>query len=132
MRNCDVILCFLSFWIDDCAVIDEIQMMNDNERGWAWTRALLGLLCIFFSYFLLYSLITFDLLNKFFLTPHCFVFIIILLLWSPICLPFPLEMICFQWYVTQNEDKKSYMCTGHLFTDHIEKFTTEYSIFLFT
>ena len=63
MRNCDVILCFFSFWIDDCAVIDEIQMMNDNERGWAWTRALLGLLCIFFSYFLLYSLITFDLLN---------------------------------------------------------------------
>ena len=38
---------FLSFWIDDCAVIDEIQMMNDNERGWAWTRALLGLLCFF-------------------------------------------------------------------------------------
>jgi len=29
----------------DCAVIDEIQMMNDNERGWAWTRALLGLPC---------------------------------------------------------------------------------------
>ena len=67
---------FLSFWIDDCAVIDEIQMMNDNERGWAWTRALLGLLCIFFSYFLLYSLITFDLLNKYFLTLQCFIFII--------------------------------------------------------
>ena len=48
------------------------------------------------------------------------------------CLPFPLEMICFQWNVTQNEDKKSYMCTGQLFTDHIEKFTTEYSIVLFT
>lgn len=42
-------LCFLSFWIDDCAVIDEIQMMNDNERGWAWTRALLGLFYAVFS-----------------------------------------------------------------------------------
>lgn len=29
----------------DCAVIDEIQMMRDTERGWAWSRALLGLLC---------------------------------------------------------------------------------------
>ena len=56
-------LCFLSFWIDDCAVIDEIQMMNDNERGWAWTRALLGLLCSFFFNFLLCSLIAFDVLN---------------------------------------------------------------------
>ena len=27
----------------DVAVIDEIQMMADNERGWAWTQALLGL-----------------------------------------------------------------------------------------
>lgn len=42
-------LYFLSFWIDDCAVIDEIQMMNDNERGWAWTRALLGLFYAVFS-----------------------------------------------------------------------------------
>jgi ATP-dependent RNA helicase SUPV3L1/SUV3 len=24
------------------AVIDEIQMMKDYQRGWAWTRALLG------------------------------------------------------------------------------------------
>lgn len=40
---------FSFFGIDDCAVIDEIQMMNDSERGWAWTRALLGLLC--FSFF---------------------------------------------------------------------------------
>ena len=117
---------FLSFWIDDCAVIDEIQMMNDNERGWAWTRALLGLLCIFFSYFLLYSLITFDLLNKYFLTPQCFIFIIILLLWNPICLPFPLEMICFQWNVTQNEDKKKLQVHSTFLTNHIEKFTTEY------
>ena len=27
----------------DVAVIDEIQMINDQQRGWAWTRALLGL-----------------------------------------------------------------------------------------
>ena len=25
------------------AIIDEIQMLTDIERGWAWTRALLGL-----------------------------------------------------------------------------------------
>lgn len=25
------------------AVIDEIQMMRDFGRGWAWTRALLGI-----------------------------------------------------------------------------------------
>ena len=30
------------FWVDDCAVIDEIQMIQDNDRGWAWSRALLG------------------------------------------------------------------------------------------
>ncbi len=24
------------------AIIDEIQMMRDSQRGWAWTRALLG------------------------------------------------------------------------------------------
>lgn len=27
----------------DVAVLDEIQMLGDLERGWAWTRALLGL-----------------------------------------------------------------------------------------
>ena len=27
----------------DCAIIDEIQMINDNQRGWAWTKALVGL-----------------------------------------------------------------------------------------
>ncbi|EPY15892.1 hypothetical protein STCU_11692 [Strigomonas culicis] len=27
----------------DVAVIDEVQMIADPERGWAWTRALLGL-----------------------------------------------------------------------------------------
>lgn len=26
----------------DCAVIDEIQMISDRDRGWAWTKALLG------------------------------------------------------------------------------------------
>lgn len=29
--------------LDDIAVIDEIQMMKDQSRGWAWTRALLGI-----------------------------------------------------------------------------------------
>ena len=27
---------------DEVAVIDEIQMLRDPQRGWAWTRALLG------------------------------------------------------------------------------------------
>ncbi|KAI3386103.1 hypothetical protein SNEBB_011308 [Seison nebaliae] len=27
----------------DIAIIDEIQMLKDGQRGWAWTRALLGL-----------------------------------------------------------------------------------------
>jgi hypothetical protein len=27
---------------DEVAVIDEIQMIRDPARGWAWTRALLG------------------------------------------------------------------------------------------
>lgn len=30
-------------FLDDIAVIDEIQMMKDPGRGWAWTRALLGI-----------------------------------------------------------------------------------------
>lgn len=30
--------------VDEVAVIDEIQMIRDPSRGWAWTRALLGLL----------------------------------------------------------------------------------------
>lgn len=29
--------------LDEVAVIDEIQMIRDPSRGWAWTRALLGL-----------------------------------------------------------------------------------------
>lgn len=28
---------------DEVAIIDEIQMIRDPGRGWAWTRALLGL-----------------------------------------------------------------------------------------
>ena len=27
----------------EVAVIDEIQMCKDHQRGWAWTRALLGI-----------------------------------------------------------------------------------------
>lgn len=27
----------------DCCVIDEIQMMSDQQRGWAWTRALINI-----------------------------------------------------------------------------------------
>ena len=29
----------------DCAVIDEIQLLSDPHRGYAYTRALLGLRC---------------------------------------------------------------------------------------
>lgn len=35
--------CYQSlFSSDDCAVIDEIQMIAEPERGFAWTKALLG------------------------------------------------------------------------------------------
>lgn len=35
---------FSLFWLsDDIAIVDEIQMLRDPMRGWAWTRALLGL-----------------------------------------------------------------------------------------
>ena len=27
----------------DCAVIDEVQLIADDQRGWAWTRAFLGI-----------------------------------------------------------------------------------------
>lgn len=30
--------------VDEVAVIDEIQLLRDNQRGWAWTRALLGVI----------------------------------------------------------------------------------------
>ena len=33
----------LYVFTDDVAVIDEIQMLRDQQRGWAWTRALLGI-----------------------------------------------------------------------------------------
>jgi ATP-dependent RNA helicase SUPV3L1/SUV3 len=26
----------------DCVVIDEVQLIGDRDRGWAWTRAVLG------------------------------------------------------------------------------------------
>ncbi len=29
----------------DVAVVDECQMLRDPDRGWAWTRAILGLIC---------------------------------------------------------------------------------------
>jgi hypothetical protein len=34
--------CHVHVYLDEVAVIDEIQMMRDPQRGWAWTRALLG------------------------------------------------------------------------------------------
>lgn len=34
---------FTLWYLDEVAVIDEIQMIKDSQRGWAWTRALLGL-----------------------------------------------------------------------------------------
>ena len=34
---------FFFFFSDDVAVIDEIQMLRDPSRSWAWTRALLGI-----------------------------------------------------------------------------------------
>lgn len=42
----------------DVAVIDEIQMLRDEQRGWAWTRALLGVAAKEVSHFsipILYS-----------------------------------------------------------------------------
>ena len=32
----------LTIIVSQVAVIDEIQMVKDYQRGWAWTRALLG------------------------------------------------------------------------------------------
>ena len=31
------------YFPDEVAVVDEIQMIRDPGRGWAWTRGLLGL-----------------------------------------------------------------------------------------
>lgn len=30
---------------DEVGVVDEIQMIRDNARGWAWTRSVLGTCC---------------------------------------------------------------------------------------
>ncbi|KAK7956968.1 ATP-dependent RNA helicase suv3- mitochondrial [Apiospora aurea] len=40
-RSCTVEMTPLNHRVD-VAVIDEIQMIGDNERGWAWTQAFLG------------------------------------------------------------------------------------------
>ncbi|KAK6827802.1 ATP-dependent RNA helicase suv3- mitochondrial [Apiospora arundinis] len=40
-RSCTVEMTPLNHKVD-VAVIDEIQMIGDNERGWAWTQAFLG------------------------------------------------------------------------------------------
>ncbi|KAI8959017.1 P-loop containing nucleoside triphosphate hydrolase protein [Daldinia sp. FL1419] len=40
-RSCTVEMTPLNFPVD-VAVIDEIQMIGDSERGWAWTQAVLG------------------------------------------------------------------------------------------
>ena len=32
----------IALLVSQVAVIDEIQMVKDYQRGWAWTRALLG------------------------------------------------------------------------------------------
>ena len=42
MKSCTVEMVPLNANVD-VAVIDEIQMIGDSERGWAWTQALLGL-----------------------------------------------------------------------------------------
>ena len=42
MKSCTVEMVPLNTDVD-VAVIDEIQMIGHNERGWAWTQALLGL-----------------------------------------------------------------------------------------
>ena len=41
MNSCTVEMVPLNTKVD-VAVIDEIQMMGDSERGWAWTQAFLG------------------------------------------------------------------------------------------
>jgi ATP-dependent RNA helicase SUPV3L1/SUV3 len=41
MNSCTVEMVPLNATVD-VAVIDEIQMMGDSERGWAWTQAFLG------------------------------------------------------------------------------------------
>ncbi|KAI9053032.1 hypothetical protein LZ554_003302 [Drepanopeziza brunnea f. sp. 'monogermtubi'] len=43
MNSCTVEMVPLNCTVD-VAVIDEIQMMGDDERGWAWTQAFLGVM----------------------------------------------------------------------------------------
>lgn len=42
MHTSSTIECINLSNIVECAIIDEIQMINDEQRGWAWTQALLG------------------------------------------------------------------------------------------
>lgn len=39
--SCTVEVCDINNMMD-VAILDEIQMLGDRDRGWAWTRALLG------------------------------------------------------------------------------------------
>jgi ATP-dependent RNA helicase SUPV3L1/SUV3 len=43
MNSCTVEMVPLNTFVD-CAVIDEIQMLGDPGRGWAWTQAFLGVM----------------------------------------------------------------------------------------
>ncbi|TVY40464.1 ATP-dependent RNA helicase, mitochondrial [Lachnellula subtilissima] len=43
MNSCTVEMIPLNTMVD-VAVIDEIQMLGDKDRGWAWTQALLGIM----------------------------------------------------------------------------------------
>ena len=40
--SCTVEMCDINAKYD-CAVIDEFQLIGDEDRGWAWSRAFLGL-----------------------------------------------------------------------------------------
>jgi len=42
------ILVSINACVDDVAVIDEAQMIQHNERGFAWTRVILGKITCFF------------------------------------------------------------------------------------
>ena len=47
IKKCNIVQCSCHFvCIDEVAVIDEIQMLRDPHRGWAWTRALFGIIII--------------------------------------------------------------------------------------
>jgi hypothetical protein len=40
--KCKLTKVFFHFVSDEVGVIDEIQMVRDSARGWAWTRTVLG------------------------------------------------------------------------------------------